>query len=524
MCDESDSSSDDFYVPQQRRPVTYNPTPHLVNVVKSESGFGFNVKGQVSEGGQLRSINGQLYAPLQHVSAVLRNGAAEKAGLLRGDRILQVNGVDVEGATHKQVVELIKDGGDRLLLLVISVDASEIDRFDSSAVEETSSCYRYDYSEKRSLPITIPSYQTIAANGERFVAYNIHMAGRHLGSRRYSEFVQLHNMLKAEFSDFNFPKLPGKWPFSMSEQKLDGRRRGLELYLEKVCAVKVIADSDIMQEFLMEDGSVMDGTSLVNVHLRVLMPDGNALMLEVQRASRTLFVYGIVQRRLNMSVEMSGACALFEMIDSTFDRKLNMNECPHAIYVQNYSSAASSCIIVRKWLFDIEAEKEICRVDPLFKQFCYFQAVNDVNSGLIQADEKLFQLKALQSEDRADQYLSLVRTLKGYSTVQFPHCECDSRKSGHVMLSVCFKALHLRACSINGDLEEDEIVVEWPSLLQYDIEEEGVVFSIQYSRGEAKKPKTVKLLSNYAEYMKVVFDRVTAERKASAKRRFVEDN
>lgn len=44
----------------------------------------------MSEGGQLRSINGELYAPLQHVSAVLRGGAAAKAGLLKGDRILQV--------------------------------------------------------------------------------------------------------------------------------------------------------------------------------------------------------------------------------------------------------------------------------------------------------------------------------------------------------------------------------------------------------------------------------------------------
>lgn len=45
---------------------------------------------QVSEGGQLRSINGELYAPLQHVSAVLEQGAAEKAGIKKGDRILEV--------------------------------------------------------------------------------------------------------------------------------------------------------------------------------------------------------------------------------------------------------------------------------------------------------------------------------------------------------------------------------------------------------------------------------------------------
>ena len=98
------------------------------------------------------------------------------------------------------------------------------------------------------------------------------MAGRHLCSRRYSEFVTLHNNLKRDFLGFNFPRLPGKWPFvyvfpfkysldkaltlnipsSLSDQQLDGRRRGLEQYLERVCAIRVIAESDIMQEFLTE--------------------------------------------------------------------------------------------------------------------------------------------------------------------------------------------------------------------------------------------------------------------------------
>ena len=72
------------------------------------SGFGFNVRGQVSEGGNLKSINGELYAPLQHISAVLPGGAAETAGIFRGDRILEVNGVRVEGCTHKQVTNMLK--------------------------------------------------------------------------------------------------------------------------------------------------------------------------------------------------------------------------------------------------------------------------------------------------------------------------------------------------------------------------------------------------------------------------------
>ena len=41
---------------------TWNCGPRVVGIVKTETGFGFNVRGQVSEGGPLKSIQGQLYA------------------------------------------------------------------------------------------------------------------------------------------------------------------------------------------------------------------------------------------------------------------------------------------------------------------------------------------------------------------------------------------------------------------------------------------------------------------------------
>lgn len=66
------------------------PGPHAVKVVKNQQGFGFNVRGQVSEGGQLKSIGGELYAPMQYISAVLESGPAAEAGLKVGDRILEV--------------------------------------------------------------------------------------------------------------------------------------------------------------------------------------------------------------------------------------------------------------------------------------------------------------------------------------------------------------------------------------------------------------------------------------------------
>ena len=39
--------------------------------------------------------------------------------------------------------------------------------------------------------------------------------------------------LKRQFSDFVFPKLPGKWLFSLSDVQVDTRRRGLEDYMDK---------------------------------------------------------------------------------------------------------------------------------------------------------------------------------------------------------------------------------------------------------------------------------------------------
>lgn len=61
------------------------------------------------------------------------------------------NSVNVEGSTHKQVVDLIKSGGDRLTLTVISVTQQEAERLEP---QEDPGGYSYiDYSEKRSLPI-----------------------------------------------------------------------------------------------------------------------------------------------------------------------------------------------------------------------------------------------------------------------------------------------------------------------------------------------------------------------------------
>ena len=66
----------------------------------------------------------------------------------------------------------------------------------------------------------------------------------------------------------------------------------------------------------------------------------------------------------------------------------------------------------------------------------FFQAVEEVNRNNIRADERLYELKALQDAKKASEYLKLARALPGYGDVVFPHCACDSRKEGHVLPAV----------------------------------------------------------------------------------------
>ncbi|KAK4036695.1 sorting nexin-27 [Daphnia magna] len=483
--------------------------PRVVQIVKSETGFGFNVRGQVSEGGQLRSINGQLYAPLQHVSAVLKGGAADKAGILKGDRILEVNGSSVEGSTHKQVVDLIKSGGDVLLLTVISVSTKEAERLEPH--EETAGYSYIDYSEKRSLPISIPDYRLADKKNDKYVVFDIYMAGRHLTSRRYSEFVDLHNNLKKEFIGFNFPKLPGKWPFALSEQQLDARRRGLEQYLEKVCAVRVIAESDIVQEFLTDCDDDQDG--LQKVDLKVLLPTHEVVSVSVCKTSTTLDVYNATVEKICLDKESVQYFALFEIVEYNFERKLQVHEVPHNIYIQNYSTASATCLALRRWLFSPQVELLLAR-DDLISTYMFWQTVDEVNRGHVMAGENLYQLKAMQDINRRSEYLALARQSPGYGEVVFPHCGCDARKEGHVIPSLGFNAFRLQACKEDGSLQSQVIEFSWETILAWEVDDEGMAFCLQYHRPE-KSPRWVRIFTPYFVYMCDCFDRVQEERKWS---------
>jgi len=71
--------------------------PRVVELPKTDEGLGFNVMGG-------REQNSPIY-----ISRIIPGGVADRhGGLKRGDQLLSVNGVSVDGENHEKAVELLK--------------------------------------------------------------------------------------------------------------------------------------------------------------------------------------------------------------------------------------------------------------------------------------------------------------------------------------------------------------------------------------------------------------------------------
>ena len=94
------------------------------------------------------------------------------------------------------------------------------------------------------------------------------------------------------------------------------------------------------------------------------------------------------------------------------------------------------------------------------------------------------------------QYLDIVRSLPDSNVVVFPHCKCDARKVGHVIVAVGRSNIRLKACSEEGVLEEQEHTFPWDLVVQHEADVEEEAFTFQYSR-EGKSPRWVRVYSKY---------------------------
>ncbi|XP_031633854.1 protein lin-7 homolog C [Contarinia nasturtii] len=81
--------------------------PRVVELPKTDEGLGFNVMGGKEQ-------NSPIY-----ISRIIPGGVADRHGSLkRGDQLLSVNGVSVDGENHEKAVELLKQAVGSVKLVV----------------------------------------------------------------------------------------------------------------------------------------------------------------------------------------------------------------------------------------------------------------------------------------------------------------------------------------------------------------------------------------------------------------------
>ncbi|XP_036886542.1 tyrosine-protein phosphatase non-receptor type 13 isoform X6 [Sturnira hondurensis] len=126
------SSSQDHQTPKKESSSSMNTTNKMnfktfpssppkpgdifeVELTKNDNSLGISVTVLFDKGGVNTSVrHGGIY-----VKAVIPKGAAELDGRIhKGDRVLAVNGVSLEGATHKQAVETLRNTGQLVHLLL----------------------------------------------------------------------------------------------------------------------------------------------------------------------------------------------------------------------------------------------------------------------------------------------------------------------------------------------------------------------------------------------------------------------
>uniref|UniRef100_A0AAX7TCE7 PDZ domain-containing protein n=1 Tax=Astatotilapia calliptera TaxID=8154 RepID=A0AAX7TCE7_ASTCA len=86
--------------------------PRLCVMTKGENGYGFHLHGEKGKSGQF-------------IRKVEAGSPAEASGLRAGDRLVAVNGVNVEKETHHQVVQRIKAMDNKTRLLVVDSETYE---------------------------------------------------------------------------------------------------------------------------------------------------------------------------------------------------------------------------------------------------------------------------------------------------------------------------------------------------------------------------------------------------------------
>ncbi|NXN31661.1 NHRF3 protein, partial [Nycticryphes semicollaris] len=109
--------------------ITAVPQPRLCYLVKEEKGYGFSLKTTEGHKGLF-------------IVELSSDGAAAKAGVQENDRLIEINGKNVESDTHEEVVEKVKKSENHVMFLLSNEETDHYYRSQEMVLSKESASLR----------------------------------------------------------------------------------------------------------------------------------------------------------------------------------------------------------------------------------------------------------------------------------------------------------------------------------------------------------------------------------------------
>ncbi|NP_001086730.1 sorting nexin-31 [Xenopus laevis] len=280
------------------------------------------------------------------------------------------------------------------------------------------------------IPVTEELQDTL---GCRFVLYSVYLEGFLLFKVRYKDLHLWNEQIHRVFGN-GLPKFPPKHYLAMTKNMANERRLQLEQYLQQIVTDPVVTSSDIFMDYFRKLQMDTFNMPTVKLILRVYVPDGAAVELDVRTSDSAERVLEAALFRLGVSRELAEYFSLFITHKEakgpfTVVKRIAAFELPF-LTIWNLEDDQFQ-IEVRKWYMnpsnDVMLMGSTEAIDIL-----YLQAVQEFQMDWTRPTKDQEQkLQHCLKEENKLKFLELMKTVEYYGYLQIASCasdypECDS--------------------------------------------------------------------------------------------------